>query len=384
MSSERVLRAPSDFKQRAELLASRGLSVPGGEDVVLGLFDEELLVATGSLVGRVIEGVAVKKEREGQGLTSELLSFLLRYASDAGIWNLFLFTKPTEALRFVDLGFRFVASTDSAALLEWGRPGIEEFLKNLALQSSGRFSDRFEDQFEDRFKDQFKDRFEDQFEENGEKTSRRGERSFSCNCGCVVANCNPFTRGHRYLIETASLVSERLYVIVVEDPGGVVNAANRPAFPFEVRFRLVREGVKDLRNVFVLSGGEYVISAATFPSYFTGEKDVAFVHAALDLEIFATRIAPALSITRRFVGTEPFSPVTNIYNETMKRLLPRHGIAVEELERIQVGGTAVSASRVRALLRKGSVEDARELVPPCTWRFLDSSEAEPVLRKLRG
>ncbi|MDR2137712.1 MAG: [citrate (pro-3S)-lyase] ligase [Synergistaceae bacterium] len=364
MYAERVLRTPPDFEQRAALLASRGLSAPGGEDLVLGLFDEDRLVATGSLVGRIIEGVAVKEELEGQGLTSKLLSLVLKHASDAGIWNLFLFTKRVEVPRFMDLGFRSVASTDSAALLEWGRPGVREFLNDLTFQARNRFE---KEQFE-------KELFEK--EQVAKGTLERGrERGF----GCIVANCNPFTRGHRYLIETASSTSERLYVIVVEDPEGV----RRPVFPFEVRFRLVSEGVQDLRNVLVLRGGEYVISAATFPSYFTQEKEVASVHATLDLEVFASRIAPALSITKRFVGTEPFSPVTNIYNETMKRLLPQHGIAVEELDRMQIDGAPVSASRVRALLAKGDIESARGLVPLCTWRYLNSPEATPVLEKLR-
>jgi [citrate (pro-3S)-lyase] ligase len=181
--------------------------------------------------------------------------------------------------------------------------------------------------------------------------------------------------GHRYLVERAAAASERLYVLVVRE--------DRSEFPFEVRFRLVEEGVSDLENVTVLSGGDYCVSAATFPSYFTGEEEFASVHAELDLTIFATRIAPALSIKKRFVGTEPFSPVTNVYNETMKRLLPRYGIAVEETPRLEIGGEPVSASRVRALLGQGRMEDAATLIPPSTRRWLLSPESAPVLERLR-
>jgi [citrate (pro-3S)-lyase] ligase len=191
----------------------------------------------------------------------------------------------------------------------------------------------------------------------------------------VVVNCNPFTVGHRYLVERAAAASERLYVLVVRE--------DRSEFPFEVRFRLVREGVSDLENVVVLSGGEYCVSAATFPSYFTREEELASVHAALDLTIFAARIAPALSVKKRFVGTEPFSPVTNIYNETMKDLLPRWGIEVEEVKRLEIDGEPVSASRVRALLREGQMEKVKALVPPSTWRWFASPEAVPILERLR-
>ncbi len=35
----------------------------------------------------------------------------------------------------------------------------------------------------------------------------------------------------------------------------------------------------------------------------------------------ATRLAPALQITHRFVGTEPLCPLTRNYNQRMKSLL---------------------------------------------------------------
>ncbi|MDR1377399.1 MAG: [citrate (pro-3S)-lyase] ligase [Synergistaceae bacterium] len=354
MYVERILRSPADLAQRAELLASRELSVPGAEDdgaspsaafpngapadndVILGLFEDlpsgsERIVATGSLMGRVIQGVAVREELEGQGATSTLLSLLLRHAAGAGMWHLFLFTKPREASRFAALGFRSVAATDSAALMEWGRPGIEEFLQDLRRAA--------------------------------EFLPAPGLLTGPGPTALVVVNCNPFTLGHRYLIETAAAASERLYVIVVRE--------DRSEIPFEVRFRLVEEGVSDLANVVVLNGGEYCVSAATFPSYFTRREELASVHASLDLTVFATRIAPALSVKKRFVGTEPLSPVTNVYNETMKSLLPRYGIEVEELARLEMRGEPVSASRVRALLRAGRIEEAKTLVPPSTRRWFD-------------
>jgi [citrate (pro-3S)-lyase] ligase len=361
MYIERILLSPSDLAQRAELLASRGLSVPGGgafkSDVILGLFEDlpggERLVATGSLIGHTIQGAAVRKELEGRGLTAELTTLLLRHAAGAGIWHLFLFTKPREAPRFAGLGFRPLAATDSAALLEWGRPGIEEFIMGL-MEARDHAARRA-----------------------GLSAGGLGATPPVTGPGpaALVVNCNPFTLGHRYLIERAAAASERLYVLVVRE--------ERSEFPFEVRFRLVKEGVSDLENVVVLSGGEYCVSAATFPSYFTREEEFASVHAALDLSIFASRIAPALSVKKRFVGTEPFSPVTNIYNETMKDLLPRYGIEVEELRRLEIGGEPVSASRVRALLREGRMEEAKAIVPPCTRRWLASPEAVPVLERLR-
>lgn len=63
--------------------------------------------------------------------------------------------------------------------------------------------------------------------------------------------------------------------------------------------------------------GPYMISNATFPSYFLKDSDTVIrSHAKLDIQVFL-RIAKALSVTDRFVGEEPFSQVTGIYNQWM-------------------------------------------------------------------
>ena len=113
---------------------------------------------------------------------------------------------------------------------------------------------------------------------------------------------------------------------------------------------MVRRGTADMENVVVIPGGRYAVSSLTFPSYFTKEENLAKAHTAIDAEIFCRHIAPALKVTGRFVGTEPLSPVTAVYNDTLKNRLPRAGIEVTELGRLEKDGAPVSASRVRALL----------------------------------
>ena len=78
--------------------------------------------------------------------------------------------------------------------------------------------------------------------------------------GAIVMNCNPFTRGHRYLIESAAKQVDTLYVFVVEE--------DKSFFPFTERLMLVRNGIKDLSNVIVLPSGKFMISSLTFPEYF--------------------------------------------------------------------------------------------------------------------
>jgi len=146
----------------------------------------------------------------------------------------------------------------------------------------------------------------------------------------------------------------------------------------------VVEGTSGLQNVRVHEGGDYIISQATFPSYFLKEsKLVEETHAELDLGIFATRIAPALGITHRYVGEEPFDPVTKNYNDKMKEILPSQGIEVIEIPRKEIGGRAVSASRIRELAAAGRFDEIRELVPPATHAYLVSREAETVIDSIK-
>lgn len=322
--------------QAEDLIKSCGLSVNYNVDYTVGIFYDEKLVATGSLAGDMIQMVAVSAEHQGEDLTAVVITHLMNHAREMGKGNLYLFTKPEKSDMFTPLGFNVVAvAKPYAALLEWGR-GIEEYCCSLR-----------------------------------EKAGDVGS-----NASAIVMNCNPFTLGHRYLIETAASRSNRVYILVVQEDLSV--------FPFNVRYRLICEGTADLPNVTVIPGGRYVVSSLTFPSYFTKDTQLADAHCAIDVEIFLRHIAPTLGITRRYVGTEPFSPVTEIYNKTMKKRLIPAGIEVVELPRIEKSGEAISASRVRALLSKGDMEGVWELVPASTYNYLKSEEAIPVLNRLKS
>ena len=156
-------------------------------------------------------------------------------------------------------------------------------------------------------------------------------------------------------------------------------------FPFKDRLALVKEGTADLENVTVIPGGRYAVSTLTFPSYFTKDDKVADAHAAIDAELFATVIAPALGVTRRFIGTEPISKVTNIYNETLRKRLPKHGIEVMEIPRICEGNNPISARRVRDLIDQGGKEaweEIKTLVPEHTYDYLDRNHHKVTLMEL--
>lgn len=181
--------------------------------------------------------------------------------------------------------------------------------------------------------------------------------------GAIVMNCNPFTKGHRYLIETSAKEVELLLVFVVEE--------DRSYFPFQERFRMVKEGTKDLKNVRVLSGGRFMISALTFPEYFIKEQaQEAEINPVMDVKIFAEQIAPRLNISVRFAGTEPWDKVTDQYNDMLRDILPNYGIEFREIERFEHKGRVVTATEVRKLLEQGKTERIKELVPESTYDCL--------------
>lgn len=326
----REIKTGREKISREELLSSRDIFIDFETDdaLIIGIFSdedgEEKLAATATLSGNIIKFVGVDPEFEGCGLASQIITSIIKRAAGENIFHLMLFTSPAESAKFSALGFDLIAKTAAAALLEWGKPDINDFCEKLS--------------------------------EHKKIDKKRGV--------CVM-NCNPFTLGHRYLIERAASMVDWLYILVVEE--------DKSYFPFSVRFEMVRRGTDDLKNVEVLPSGKYVISAATFPSYFIkdrGGEKIARVHSLLDIEIFAAHIAPALGVSARFVGSEPFCPVTSIYNEQMKKILPLRDIEVVEIERLRNSDEAISASRVRKILESRELEKLKEFVPESTVSFL--------------
>ena len=291
------------------------------------LTEGDRIAATGSLDGTVLKCVAVSPAFRSEGLAARIISELVSEAARRRHFHLFLFTKPENQELFDDLGFYPIAKTDQVLLMENKKRGVEQFVASLKKPEP------------------------------------------AAEVGAIVANCNPFTLGHLYLIETAAKKCELLYIFIVSE--------NKSSFSAETRLELVRKGISRLTNVHLCSTGPYLVSAATFPDYFfkdSGEVSALTINTSLDIAIFAECFARPLGIKRRYVGTEPFDPVTSVYNKQMKELLPAYGIEVVEIPRLENSGGAVSASRVRRMLKEGNLDEIRELVPPTTYEYLVKTE----------
>lgn len=180
--------------------------------------------------------------------------------------------------------------------------------------------------------------------------------------GAIVMNYNPFTMGHRFLIEQAAKQVDELIIFVVEQ--------NKSYFSFEDRMWLVKQGVADLKNVSVLASGKYMISSMTLPGYFKkDELSDQLLDASMDLMLFL-QVANALNISVHFAGEEPLEPFTCQYNDNMKRILPKYGVELNVIKRKEHNGMVISASRVRKALENKDFEQIRELVPQTTYNYL--------------
>lgn len=181
--------------------------------------------------------------------------------------------------------------------------------------------------------------------------------------GAIVMNCNPFTLGHQYLIETAAAMVDYLYVFVLLE--------DKSFFSYEDRMMLVKKGTNHLDNVIVLSSGKFIISAITFPGYFNKENDNTIqIDSSKDLKLFGEYIAKELDISIRFAGTEPNDMVTAQYNKDMRKILPKYNIKFIEIARKEIGNKAVSASLVRKAFKDNDFKIIEEMVPKTTYEYL--------------
>lgn len=307
--------------QWQELLQKAALTPDLETEQTALLWDGEQLVAAGSRAGNLLKCIAVDPTRRGEDLTATVLTALRQEAFRAGHRHLFLYTKPTNRFLFSSLFFYPIASGDRVLLMEDKRDGIKEFLATLPEDHEGG------------------------------------------TVGACVMNCNPFTLGHRHLIETAAKECDRVYVFVLSE--------DKSEFPAADRLRLVKEGTADLKNVTVLPTGPYLISSATFPTYFLKEREKAGeAQCLLDIEIFVKYYAPRFGITRRYVAEEPLSPLTAQYNQALKQNLPARGIELREIPRLEREGVPISASAVRKHLQNNEWEQLERLLPITTLNYL--------------
>lgn len=195
--------------------------------------------------------------------------------------------------------------------------------------------------------------------------------------GSIAMNCNPFTLGHKYLVEYAAKQVDYLYIFVVEE--------DLSAIPFVDRLFLVHENTKHLSNVIVVPSGDFIISHTTFANYFSKETTQHKANAEEDVRIFGELIAPQLNITKRFVGQEPFDRVTSEYNSLMKSILPEFNVELIEIPRYCLNDdpnvNAINATSVRKALIDKDFDFIAKRVPKSVCEYLIANR-ETILYRI--
>ena len=331
----------SSNKMILKLLNAEGIKKDRNLDYTCAAYDSDYnIIGTGSCFGNTLRCLAVSNEHRGEGLTNKIISHLIEYQFARGNFHLFIYTKFSTYHLFKDLGFyEIVRIKDQIVFMENKKTGFNDYLNNLAKTKINY--------------------------NNAKKIA------------AIVMNANPFTLGHLYLIEKASKENDILHLFIVSEDKSIV--------PFNIRKKLIKEGTAHLDNIIYHDTGPYIISSSTFPSYFQkDEKDVIESHANLDIEIFV-KIAKVLDISARYVGEEPTSLVTGIYNQLMEKKLPENGINCVVVKRKEIlgGNGVISASEVRKKIKEGKIEDIKNMVPDCTYKFFSSEEGKNVVDKIK-
>lgn len=327
-----ISKSLAEREQIKQLLSLSELDLDPQVNIFIVAKMDNKIVACAGIDNNIIKCVAINPDYRGNQLNLTLLDNTIKYANEQGHFHLFLYTKPENIDFFKGCGFYPIVELNNLIVLMENTPvGIKNYCKHLA-----------------------------ELRKDGAKI------------GSVVMNANPFTKGHQHLLQYAASQCDWLHVFVVNE--------NVSLFPFDVRLQLVKEGAKDIKNVTVHASSSYIISRATFPTYFLKDDEkIDYAYMGIDLLIFRNYIAPALNITYRFVGTEPYSQVTNAYNTSMRYWLqdkdvsPYPVITLVEIQRIMEGEDIISASLVRKLLANEQYDQVKRLVPSTTWNYLEAN-----------
>lgn len=323
-----VVKTESERLMTKNLLESSNLFMDDHVSETYNLYDDDVMIGTISTHENVIKMIAVKEDRQGEQVTGHLLHHVMRIFEQRNINKYFLFTKPQNKSFFKDYNLSLIAETNDIALFENRLYPISDHLLFMKISMKPR---------------------------HGVKAG-------------IVMNCNPITNGHLYLIEKCSKEVNDVIIFLVEE--------NKSVFPFNVRYQLVKKATKHLKNVHVLPSTPYIISLATFPTYFLKEaSDISRKYMELDITIFKQYFFPVFELNFRYVGSEPKDELTALYNDVMNDML---GAKLKIIERKTHQDEVISASTVRKLMHEKDYDKIKHLVPKSTYKYLMSKEGKAL------
>lgn len=320
-----------------ELLAQEDIRLDQNLDYTCAIFDSQgQAIATGSYFHNTLRCLAVSSKHQGEGLMNRIVSHLVNELSLQGLTHLFLYTKIDSGQLFSQLGFYEICRVEgNLVFMENRRDGFQSYLDSLIPAPAGANS-----------------------------------------IAALVMNCNPITLGHQFLIEKAAAENDHVHLFLLEEDASI--------FPYTVRRQLVEEACQHLDNLTIQPTADYIISQATFPSYFQADSEAVIAgHSLLDAKLFL-QIAERLNIQKRYVGEEPYSKMTATYNQVLTEVLDGAGIELVIVPRKTQNGQAISASNVRSAVAKDDWEFVEASTPATTLAYLQSPQAAPVIERIKS
>lgn len=310
------------YQQWVALIEKADLLMNEKVDYTVGIYQEERLIATGSYEKNILKYLVVDKEFQSENLLTKIVQQLIDQLSEENKRHFFVYTNPSNHPIFQAMGFKEIIATKSILFMEQGTPDFQDYLAML-----------------------------------------KSKKKKGIGCG-IVMNANPFTKGHQYLVECAAKQADQVYLFVLSE--------DRSEFSFTDRLEMVKQGVAHVKNVTILPTEDYLISSATFPAYFLKEhatEEAAKAQGTLDALLFKEKIAPILAIESRFVGEEPYSKVTEIYNETLKKVFGE-SLSLIVLPRKCIKNEVISATKVRKALQEDDVQTLQAYLPASTYNYI--------------
>jgi len=337
------LENPFDVKLVKDFLAKQDFDYnPKEVDCTMIIYNlNNKIIGTGSYKTRTLRYIAVAPEYRESTAFADIVTYLTNLLLETHS-HTFVFTRPDKAKLFEGLGYSEIARAEPLfAVLEFGFRTIknyQNYLQDIKI------------------------------------------KTFTNQIAAIVVNCNPFTNGHKYLIEKASAENELVYLFVVEE--------NLSVFPFEIRWKLIKNGIIHLPNVIMVKAGHYIVSGGIFPSYFLKNEAIDLIsekQAELDVTIFADYFVPILNIKKRYIGTENYCVTTAAYNKAMHKILPQKGVEVIEITRKSAGDESnfISASKVREAIKNDNLLIIKDFLPQSTFEFLTSEDAKEIIEKIK-
>lgn len=289
--------------------------------------ENEDIIACGGIAKNTLKCIGVSQKYRGEGFVLSLMSEILKLAYSLKKEDLFLYTRAKNKHFFKDCGFMVVEEIKDEIVLMQNNNNFQLYKQSLKAY----------------------------------------KKSFP-KVASIVMNANPFTLGHQFLVNEAAKNCDWVHVFVVKE--------NLSFFSYEDRLFLIKQGLKHLDNITIHKGSDYIISCATFPTYFLKESEnINSLYSKLDANLFANHIAKQLDITYRYVANEPNCALTNEYNYQLKKT----SLKVKQIERLMVDDMVISASKVRELLKKQDFENIKKLVPTSTYEFLKKYKQKEVM-----